>query len=616
MNKVQLTSFFKKVSRHKIISTLIIGGIGFGGYYAYSQWTTEPEVVRYVLAAATRGNVVSSITGSGQVTTQNQVSLGPKASGVVTSVAVVNGQAVTAGQVLLQLDVADASRTVRNAQTNLETARLELEELRLPAEQYELTQAQNSVTSAQRSLEKAKDDQKQVTRDAEDTIDEAFTDGYNTMSSAYLSMPDHIGQLEDVLSSEEYTYNHVGDYEVLLGENSSFITTTIRNYEAARELFDTNFIKFQALSRTDSSEAMYAGIADTLATAGAISRALESSRNMLDAIAVKNYQKLNIAATIDALRPQIISNISKINQIISDLQGIKRTIDDTTTMQPINVKNAAYAVTAAEEQLAERTLALQRLIDGSTALEIRSAENAVRQQQDTLSAAQQEYADHTLRSPFDGIVSTVSAQRGQSVSASSGAIELIATQRMAEISLNEIDVARVSVGQKATLTFDAIADTTLTGTVAEIDSVGTTSQGVVTYGVKITFDTQDDRVRPGMSVSAAIITQIKSDVVMVPVSAVKTGAGGSIVQVVTGMTASQVSGSSQGVVVTQGLEARVVVVGVSNDESVEITQGLTEGEVVVIRTIQPTAVTAAATTPGQGQQGLFGASSAGAARIR
>ncbi|MDD5433706.1 MAG: hypothetical protein PHE77_03610, partial [Candidatus Pacebacteria bacterium] len=61
---------------------------------------------------------------------------------------------------------------------------------------------------------------------------------------------------------------------------------------------------------------------------------------------------------------------------------------------------------------------------------------------------------------------------------------------MAEISLNEVDVAKVKIGQRAIITFDAIDELEITGKVEDVDTIGTVSQGVVSYNVKIIFDTQ------------------------------------------------------------------------------------------------------------------------------
>ena len=87
--------------------------------------------------------------------------------------------------------------------------------------------------------------------------------------------------------------------------------------------------------------------------------------------------------------------------------------------------------------------------------------------------------------------------------------------------MNEVDVAKIKVGQKTTLTFDAIDGLSIAGEVIDIDAVGTVTQGVVNYNVKIGFDTQDERIKPGMSVSATIIIEVKQDVLLIPNSAIK-----------------------------------------------------------------------------------------------
>lgn len=151
---------------------------------------------------------------------------------------------------------------------------------------------------------------------------------------------------------------------------------------------------------------------------------------------------------------------------------------------------------------------------------------------------------------------------------------------MAEISLNEVDVAKVKVGQKVTLTFDAISDLTIAGDVSEIDTIGTVTQGVVYYNVEIVFNTQDSRVKPGMSVSSAIITDMKQDVLLVPNSAVKSdNSGQQYVQML-----------QNNVPVNQTVET-----GFSNDTMTEITSGLKEGDKVVTQTITASTATTATT---------------------
>jgi multidrug efflux pump subunit AcrA (membrane-fusion protein) len=130
--------------------------------------------------------------------------------------------------------------------------------------------------------------------------------------------------------------------------------------------------------------------------------------------------------------------------------------------------------------------------------------------------------------------------------------------------------------------------------VAEIDSVGTVSQGVVTYNVKMSFDTQDDRVKPGMSVSAAIITDIKQDILVVPNSAVKSQSGMSYVEMFDMPLPAPVDGLI-GSISKIAPNKIPVEVGLANDSDTEITSGIKEGDEIVTRTILPSASTKTAT---------------------
>jgi multidrug efflux pump subunit AcrA (membrane-fusion protein) len=110
---------------------------------------------------------------------------------------------------------------------------------------------------------------------------------------------------------------------------------------------------------------------------------------------------------------------------------------------------------------------------------------------------------------------------------------------LATLSLNEVDAAKVKTGDPVSVTFNAINNFTATGTVAEIDQVGTVSSGVVAYGVKVAINTADSRVLPGMSVNAAITTFELDNVLTVPSTAVKTSGNKSYVQVLASSTVSQ-----------------------------------------------------------------------------
>ncbi|MFA7319726.1 MAG: efflux RND transporter periplasmic adaptor subunit [Parcubacteria group bacterium] len=217
----------------------------------------------------------------------------------------------------------------------------------------------------------------------------------------------------------------------------------------------------------------------------------------------------------------------------------------------------------------------------------------------SLNYARQQAAKRNVTSPIDGTVNEVNIKNGDDLSRVSGSgsnaqapmiIGDMATLKT-QVQVNEVDISNVKIGQKATLTFDALADFTATGTVEAMDSLGAVSSGVVTYDVTIGFDSIDAKIKPGMSVSAAITTSAKQDVIIVPSGAVKTQNGQSYVEVLQNGSPKQVK----------------VQVGDANGTDTEIKNGVNVGEEVVTQTIK-FGTSASTTSPSNTNKGfrMFG----------
>lgn len=558
--------FFNFIKRHKFVALIIIIVLILGGYYGSKSFNNEEEPIRYLLAKAVRGTISSTVSGNGQVTTSDQIDIKSKVSGDVVYVGAKKGQEVKANELLAQIDTREIQKTLRDAETSLETAELELEELLSPVDELTLLQSENSVINARRNLEKAEDDFKKVNLDAEQTLSGAYEDGYNAVSNAFLGLPDQIKNLKEVMGSKDYPDENITSYKLILGEESPFIKRFVDDYYQANDLFNKNFSFFRTVTRSASRAELYQLFDDTLITTKVISQALESARNMFDAIINSeiNYKRYYIGSSIDSLKAAISNGIASVNSMISSLQKIKDTIDETNQNTPINLKNAQVAIDSAKESLREKEIALAKIKAGPDDLDVRAKKIAVQQKKDALTTVKENLADHYIRVPFDGVVADIKVKKGETISAGVVAT-LITKQQIAEITLNEIDVAKIQLGQKATISFDAVEDLTITGRVIEIDTIGTVSQGVVTYNVKIAFDTQDERIKPGMSVSADIITDVGQDVLLVPNSAIKQEGNIQYVEIL-----------KEGGVVRQTVKT-----GISNDLSTEIIDGLEEGVEVI-----------------------------------
>lgn len=235
------------------------------------------------------------------------------------------------------------------------------------------------------------------------------------------------------------------------------------------------------------------------------------------------------------------------------------------------------------------------------------ADNAIVLAQKSLTAAGLSYRTTTsdarkrsVTSPIDGTVMSIAVNNGDELGSSpSGEADAAAMiignmeTLQAKVQVNEVDIATVAVGQTVSLTLDALADTTLNGTVKNIDAIGTAVSGVVTYGVTIGFDTLDERMRPGMSVAATITTSHKDQVLTVPTAALKTDGATSYVTVL-----------RDGVP-----QRRDVVTGAHDTTSTEIVSGLAVGDEIVVRTVSDGAsdgVTKSNSQPGGGGMGIMG----------
>jgi len=241
---------------------------------------------------------------------------------------------------------------------------------------------------------------------------------------------------------------------------------------------------------------------------------------------------------------------------------------------------------------------------GVNPIDLQISQNTINKKEVALQDLKNDLADYTIRAPFAGIIAKVNSKIGDTISSGTAVASLITKQKIAEISLNEVDVAKVELGQKATLTFDAVEDFSVTGEVAEIEAVGTVSQGVVSYNIKITFDTEDDRIKPGMSTSASIVTEVKQDVLYAPNGAIKNKAGKNYVEMFTDKKFVVNATSTQGITSDVDPVEQSVEVGISNDTNTEIISGLKEGDLVITRTT--TGGTKTTTTSSMGLPGLGG----------
>jgi len=639
--------FFKFFGNHRFISAIIIGVLIGGSYWGYKILTNKKGEMRYVLAAVEKGTLITSVSGSGQISASNQVDIKPKVSGDVLSVDMKNGQEVKAGDVLIRLDTKDVYKTIRDAQSNLENAQLSLEKLKQPASDYSIWQAQNALDSAKHNLDKLKLSQETAIQTAQQTIqkdqdnmDKAVEDALNTITNVFLGLPTITTKLNDILygneiSDGELTVTHGQNNIVALASSVSalnqeklqiFQASAENDYKIARSKYDVNLENYNKVTRYSNQATIESLLTETIETVKAVAQAAKSENSFLGVwVDYRSQQKWPVFVKVKDYQAGLSANIGQANNYLSSLLSIETSLEDSRESVASSRKdldemeqNNPFDLATAEATIKDKKVFLADLLAGADVLDIKSQELSIDQKQDALADAREKLVDYTVRAPFDGVlIVNTDIKLGDPLGASTAVATIITKQRIAEISLNEVDVAKIKVSQKVNLTFDAISDLNLTGIVAEVDPLGTATQGVVSYNIKIIFDAQDDRVKPGMSVTASIITDVRQDVLMVPNAAIKSQGSTNYVEVLADeLATNQLSASalsSSGITSATPPKQQAVEIGLSNDSMTEIISNLQIGDRVVTRTIAPTTSQSQATTQGQSILQATGANRSGSA---
>ncbi len=555
------------IAAHKFISialALALIGSGFGGM---RMLQSKSGTGQYMLAKVTQGTIVTSVTGSGQVSATNQIDVKAQASGNIIEVPVKDGQYVQAGTVLARIDATNAQKSVRDAQTALQNEQFNLAKLLGPSG---LPIPRNK-------------------QDAIDTLNTAYTDSFNTVANAFLDFPSVMTGMQQLLLGNNFSQSqwNIDWYEsVVRGYDMAvqqYRDDAYQKYDTARTQYDATFAEYKATNRDAATSTIATLLNDTYATSQDIAESVKSMNNLVQFYEdTVNKYGLKVNPIADTQLATLNTYTGKVNADMGNLQNMQ-----------ITLKNDTNAVSNAE-------------------LDIQAEQLAIQTKQNALLDAQQNLADYVVRAPFDGIVAKVDVQPDDSAGSGTVVATMITQKKLATISLNEIDAAKVQVGQKTTLTFDAIDGLAIAGQVSGIDSIGTVTQGVVTYNVTIQFDTQDQRVKPGMSANAAIVTDVKQDVLVVPNSAVKAQGAVSYVEMPATQPAASSSQTTMSTAASEPIVQQQVQTGLSNDTMTEITSGLQEGDWVVTRTIAGTAKTSATTQA----PSILGGSAGGARFIR
>jgi len=511
------------------------------GYFAFGQQKpTEPEI-EFRYSPIAKGNLIRSISATGQVVADTTVDVKSKAGGKVVKLVVEEGSVVKAGDLIALIDPADTQSVYDQAQADLDSANARVEQAR---KNFDLQVAQNvtavaearsNLASAKVRLERAKLEmtrQPKLTRSAVETAKASLATAKTALDRLQkVEIPQQRNDAEANLRSAKVALDNA-------------------NAELKRQM-KLEELGYVASSSVERARTAVASAQNSYDVAEQRTKTLKES-----------FESQLIAAQLDLNRAN--SNFA-LAQANSAQDGITRT----------DMAEATQAIKTAE-------INLKQAEDGRIQAEVRrnefvSAQASTKRNQVAVENAKVQLDSTTVVAPRDGVVTKKYLEEGTiippgtSTFAQGTSLVQISdvTQLYVECAVDEADIASVRDGQRVKIVTEAFPGEFLDGEVTRVNPAADTANNITAIKVRVRLKPQDKvKITPGMNATCEFITLDKPDVLIAPAQAVKTtGPGKATVRVKAGEKLPPTEKSIE--------------IGETGNDGVEVLSGLTEGEEVV-----------------------------------
>lgn len=224
----------------------------------------------------------------------------------------------------------------------------------------------------------------------------------------------------------------------------------------------------------------------------------------------------------------------------------------------------------AQAGLAQAQASLERLLQGPGEQDLAIAEAQVTQGQLSVQQARLARENSVLTTPIDGVVTQLNIKSGELPSAARPAVVVTDLSRFhIDIDVDEIDIGKLSEGQRVRVTLDAVPEAEIAGHIDRIALTPTTTAGVVSYKVTVVLDESDTTLRSGLSATASVVTEELNDILVIPNRSIQI---------------DRSSGRAYVEKIIAGIPTQTEVqLGARNEQQSQVLSGLQEGDQLAIR---------------------------------
>lgn len=467
-------------------------------------------------------NVATYLTFSGNVEAVSDATIKPKVSKTVTAVNVSIGDEVKKGDVIATLDDSEIQRSIKKQEASLSNTELN--------NFYSIRDSQKKYDNYKADLENGQNSQ---IMSAANSVENART-SYEQAKETYER---NKMELENNMDSSVISSNQK-------------VASAKQALDDAKQDYDDNEAKIRGYDKgVSNAESIYG---EGSAEAASAQKELDSAEEKSDSLqkAIDNAQTNYDNAVNDLLMSYYTSNVS----LNSDYENMQQ-------------KYTAYQQAQASYEVAVKS-ANETLQDYADSLEKTQATSNTTTATVELEALYDQLEDYKITAPIDGVITVLNINVGDSASTSDTAAEVTNYDKMkVQIKIDEDNISALDNGTEVTVSVDAL-NKTYKGTVENMSKKATVSNNVSYFTADVTFDADDD-IRSGLSAEVKYLLNGVENVVAVSMSALNYN---------TDNTAYVLVGDN-----ASTAQQRNVTLGISNGTYVEVKEGLSEGETVLVK---------------------------------
>jgi len=448
----------KKTKRKLILSALAIVLAVSFGVNYWMKSSASGNETTYEDVAVERRDITVTLTGTGTVSPVNQYEVKALVSGDVLAAPFEEGDVVEKGDPLYTIDTSNVENSIEKARVSVEKAQ----------------KSYNETLETKKNLN--------VTSDISGVIQELYVEVGDSVSN--------------------------GAQIALVNDNSTMLLKVPFNSNDAAQL-----------RVGQSASVTLDGSFETLS--GTVSK-VSNVESVLDGNMLVRY------VTISVKNPGAITSDSYGTAVVGGFACNSGANFEPTAEKTISAKASGEVgkIYYDEGASIKSGATIVNLTSTSIDTEISTAALSLKDAELSLQNTIDEMDDYNITSPISGTVIEKDYKVGDTIDSTSSGTTLAIIYDLSslvfEMSIDELDVGLVEVGQEVSITADALEGQTFTGTVDTVSINGTTSNGVTTYPVTVSVKDADGLL-PGMNINASIVVESAENVLAIPLSAVSRG---------------------------------------------------------------------------------------------